>query len=51
MKIPKNVTKTWKQFKQIIETSLEANLRKEPMSALLFLQLIEVDCDFFFTRT
>ena len=36
-----------KTIKKIIETSLEANLRKEPMSALLFLQLIEVDCDFF----
>ena len=37
-----------KQKKKTIETSLEANLMKEPMSALFFLQLIEVDCDFFF---
>ena len=36
-----------KTIKKTIETSLEANLMKEPMSALLFLQLIEVDCDFF----
>ena len=36
-----------KTLKKTIETSLEANLMKEPMSALLFLQLIEVDRDFF----
>jgi hypothetical protein len=39
-----------KQKKKTIETSLEANLMKEPMSALFFLQLIEVDC-VFLTRT
>ena len=32
--------------KKTIETSLEANLMKEPMSALFFLKLIEIDCDF-----
>ena len=36
-----------KQKKKTIETSLEANLMKEPMSALFFLQLIEVDMWFF----
>ena len=39
-----------KKTKKTIETSLEANLMKEPMSALFFLQLIEIDC-IFFTRT
>ena len=38
--------KTIKKQKTI-ETSLEANLMKEPMSALFFLKLIEIDCDFF----
>ena len=32
--------------KKTIETSLEANLMKEPMSALFF-KLIEIDCGFF----
>ena len=32
-----------KTQKKTIETSLEANLMKEPMSALFFLTLIEVD--------
>ena len=36
-----------KTIKKAIETSLEANLMNEPMSALFFLKLIEVDCDFF----
>ena len=35
-----------KNTKKTIETSLEANLMKEPMSALFFLKLIEIDCDF-----
>ena len=39
--------KTIKKTKKTIETSLEANLMKEPMSALFFLKLIEIDCDFF----
>ena len=33
--------------KKTIETSLEANLMKEPMSALFFLTLIEIDYCFF----
>ena len=36
-----------KTIKKTIETSLEANLMKEPMSALFFLKLIEIDCIFF----
>ena len=36
-----------KKTKKTIETSLEANLMKEPMSALFFLTLIEVDYSFF----
>ena len=36
-----------KTQKKTIETSLEANLMKEPMSALFFLTLIEVDYWFF----
>ena len=32
-----------KNKKKTIETSLEANLMKEPMSALFFLTLIEFD--------
>ena len=40
-----------KTIKKAIETSLEANLMNEPMSALFFLKLSEVDCDFFLTRT
>ena len=36
-----------KNKKKTIETSLEANLMKEPMSALFFLTLIEVDYWFF----
>ena len=41
MKIPKkNVTKTWKKKpKKTIETSLEANLMKEAMSALFFFEV------------
>ena len=42
--------KTIKKQKTKKETSFEANLIKEPMSALFFLQLIEVDC-VFLTRT
>ena len=51
MKIPKKKCnqnmKTIKKTKKTIETRLEANLMNEPMSALFFLKLIEIDCDFF----